>query len=164
MRRIARENLNMPLAHPFGIFAGNIAANLLEAVEPFLIPLLPARGQISKVRIVISFKSLPILNRPISSLAQISNKPALESLMRQLLQQNRRESNRDRRPRFEQRRLPDHVENRQISLRRGLVQPGLAVRIRPMVQHIRKVSVQDDAKCSQSHRRRILTAEAQEDY
>src|SRR2546430_2051309 len=161
MRRVAGENLNMPLTHPLGIFPRNVPPNLLEAAEPFLIPLLPARGQISKVRIVISFKSLPILNCPISSLAQISNKPALESLMRQLLQQNRRESNRNRRPRLEQRRLADHVQNRQISLRRGLVQPGLAVRIRAVVQNVREVSMQDDAKCSQSHRRRIVTADAQ---
>src|SRR2546421_3593699 len=107
MRRVAGENLNMPLAHPLGIFPRNVPPDLLEPVEPFLIPLLPSRGQISKVRIVISFKSLPILNRPISSLAQISNKPALESLMRQLLQQNRRESNGHRRPRFQQSRLAD---------------------------------------------------------
>ena len=66
-----------------------------------------------------------------------------------LLEQDRRQPDRQRRPRLVQRDLADDVEQWQVSFGRGLVEPGLAVRVGAVVQDVGQVPVEDDAQATE---------------
>ncbi len=69
--------------------------------------------------------------------------------MGQLFEQDRRQPNRHRRPDVVQRDFTDHVQQRQIRFRGGLVKPRFTVRIAAVVQDVGEVAVEDNAEAAE---------------
>jgi hypothetical protein len=146
MRRVTRQNLDMPFPQPPRKFTRNIALNPLEMRQTVLIPLLPLPGQIGQMKLPGLLKPLPVFRRAPGSLVKICRKSGLETLVRKLLKEDGGQTDSYRWPGLEEGAFTNHVQNGQIRLRRRLIQPGLSVGIRTVMQHIRQMSMQNNAQ------------------
>ncbi len=107
------------------------------------------------MQLIAGFEFLPILLGPGNSLLQVLTEALLEPIVRHLLQQNRRQACRNGRPTSQLVDFADHVQNGQIGLGGGLIQPVFAVRPIAVVQHVRQVPMENQTEAAQgvTHRK-----------
>ena len=134
-----------PAGEP-GKLRGQIPASLLELAQRSLVPLLPSGSQSGQLALMTGLKFPSISCRFIRALAQIILEACLEPLMCQLLQQHRRQPDRDGRPNAKRADLFEKFDQWEVSLRGGFIKPCLAVGIAPVMQDIREVAMQHEAE------------------
>src|SRR5262249_48935340 len=109
-------------------------------------PLPPSLGEFLKLALVVALKRARVRRGTIDALVEITNKSILEMIGGQLLEQHPREPNRQPLACVLQSRRTDQIQQRQIRLRRRLIQPRLAMRVRAVVEDVGQVSVQNNAQ------------------
>jgi hypothetical protein len=102
----------VPLAEARRELLRDVAADALKLLDLHLVPARPPLGEVGGVQVVAALEFLAVLVRAVDALGQVREKAALEPFVRELLEEDRREPDRQRRPGLVQRDLADHVEQR----------------------------------------------------
>ena len=104
------------------------------------------------MRLVLLLEVAAVGLCPLDPVGQIVLEALLEMLVGQLLQQHGGQPHCHPRLGVEEHALINDGQQRQICLRRRLVQPILPMRPHTVIQHIRQVPVQHQTKAANRHR------------
>ena len=98
---------------------------------------------------------------PLHAVGQVALEALLEVLVRQLLQQHRRQADDEVRAGVEEHALVDHRQDRQVGFGGGLVEPVLAVRPDAVAQDVGQVTVQHETEAAYGHGLIVIAGRSQ---
>lgn len=144
----------MAFAAAFGEFAWDIAVDLLEAVEPFLVPGFPASGEEGEVEVVFVFEAFSVLGGAVAAFGEVGDESGFEAVVGELFEEDGSEADGQGRPATVECDLADHIEDGEVGFSGGLVEPGFAMGVGTMVKDVGEVAMENDAESTKrcSHR------------
>jgi hypothetical protein len=123
-----------------------IAPEAPEQILLVTVPIFPAPRQVREVELPAAYKFGAVGFSARAALLQVLVEPGPEPWVRQLLQQDRREADCQGGPPLQQRNLSYQIEEWQVRLGSGFIEPRFAVGMGAMVQDVGKMPVQNQAK------------------
>ena len=143
---VGGEDLNVALTEAGGEFGWDVAFDAIEMAEAVGVPFFPLAGEVSHMGLIGFFEFAAVGGGAGDALVQVFDKSLLEAVMGELFEEDGGEADGEGGTGLVEGAFTDHVENREVGFGGGFVEPGFAVGIGPVVQDVREVAVEDQAK------------------
>ena len=85
---VGGEDLDVAFVAAFGEFAGDIAVDLFEAVEPFLVPGFPASGEEGEVEVIFVFEAFSVLGGAVAAFGEVGYETGFEAVVGELFEED----------------------------------------------------------------------------